>query len=387
LTSKADSLASHEAEHPENANPSFRRWIGIAALTYVILLCVATIGSGFKLAAGTHAKELFQFAQNPVLSLFVGTVATALIQSSSTVTSIIVGLVAGGMPITVAVPMIMGANIGTTITNTLVSLGHIREPEEFKRAFAGATIHDFFNLIAVFLFLPLEILTGFLEKSALQASSLFGTSGSLSIKDINFVKAVTKPVVKLLQKTLSELPDEIAGSIMVVAAVIAIVLSITILGRLLRKAMVGAAKKLLHAAIGKGAVTGIASGTAVTVLVQSSSTTTSLMIPLVGSGIFSVREIYPFTLGANIGTTITALLAATAATGDNAQFALQIAFVHLFFNLAAVLVIFGIPFLREIPVKAADWLSDKAVESKLIAATYVLATFFLLPIGMILLWE
>ncbi|MEI5617209.1 thymidylate synthase, partial [Streptomyces brasiliscabiei] len=88
----------------------------------------------------------------------------ALIQSSSTVTSIIVGLVAGGLPVELAIPMIMGANIGTTVTNTLVSLGHVRYKDEFKRAFASATIHDFFNLLAVAIFLPLEMAFGILEK-------------------------------------------------------------------------------------------------------------------------------------------------------------------------------------------------------------------------------
>ena len=92
--------------------------------------------------SGTN-KSTFEFASHPVAGLMIGLVATALIQSSSTVTSIIVGLVAGGLPIETAIPMVMGANIGTTVTNTIVSLGHIRNKEEFKRAFASATIHDF----------------------------------------------------------------------------------------------------------------------------------------------------------------------------------------------------------------------------------------------------
>jgi sodium-dependent phosphate cotransporter len=60
---------------------------------------------------------------------------------------------------------------------------------------------------------------------------------------------------------------------------------------------VGRARELLHKALGRGPLTGIASGTLVTVMVQSSSTTTSLMIPLAGGGVFSTRQLYPFTLG------------------------------------------------------------------------------------------
>ena len=76
--------------------------------------------------------------------------------------------------------------------------------------------------------------------------------------------------------------------------------------------------------------------------------TTSLMIPLAGGGVFNTRQLYPFTLGANIGTTITALLAATAISGAGAQLALTIALVHVLFNLFAVVLIYGVPFLREL---------------------------------------
>ena len=133
--------------------------------------------------------------------------------------------------------------------------------------------------------------------------------------------------------------------------------------------MVGRAKSIMHAAIGKGPISGIASGTFVTVLVQSSSTTTSLMVPLAGSGAFGLKQIYPFTLGANIGTCITALLAATAVDGNQSA-ALQIAFIHLTYNVLGVLVIYGIPFLRFVPVRAAEWLGATASENKLIALAY-----------------
>jgi hypothetical protein len=54
----------------------------------------------------------------------------------------------------------MGANIGTTMTNTLVSLAHSMDPTEFKRAFSGATVHDVFNWLTVLILLPLEYFTG-----------------------------------------------------------------------------------------------------------------------------------------------------------------------------------------------------------------------------------
>jgi len=356
-------------------------WLILLAGIYAILLSVGMVGSGFKWVSGgaEGAKELFEFATNPFLALLIGTLATALVQSSSTVTSVIVGLVAGGLPISIAIPMVMGANIGTTITNTLVSLGHVRKKSEFRRAFAAATVHDFFNLMCVVFFLPLEIIFGFLEKSSDWLSHYLIGGESMHMGGFNFIKPITKPVISELKSLLGFLPDQFAAITLIVIGILCIFASITIIGRVLRSLMVGRAKKILHGAIGRGPVSGITSGAVVTVLVQSSSTTTSLMVPLVGSGVFSTRDIYPFTLGANIGTTITALLAATGLSGDAAIVGLQIALVHLMYNLLGVLVIFGIPFLRELPLTAAERLAEVATKRHSLAALYVLSVFFLLP--------
>lgn len=357
------------------------QWLFVVALIYVILLAVGMIGSGFKAATGGEAKELFAFAANPFLALIIGTICTALIQSSSTVTSIIVGLVAGGLPVATAIPMVMGANIGTTITNTIVSLGHVRNKQEFKRAFAAATVHDFFNLISVVIFLPLEIATGFLEKIAVSISGLLLGGDSISMKGFNFIKPITKPVINAFKDVLSSIGLEanIAGVLTIIVGIGLIFLAITFIGKLLKSLMVGRAKQVLHSAIGRGPISGITSGALVTVLVQSSSTTTSLMVPLVGSGVFKVRDIYPFTLGANIGTCITALLAATAISSGNGIFALQIAIVHLVYNLVGVIVIYGIPFLREIPLILCEKLANVAAEKKIYALLYILSVFFVIP--------
>ncbi|SMF05067.1 solute carrier family 34 (sodium-dependent phosphate cotransporter) [Alteromonadaceae bacterium Bs31] len=376
---------------PENNNAQtlkqdahWLEWLKIVGLVYLLLVAVSLIGSGFKLAAGVHAKELFAFASNPIAGIVVGTVATALIQSSSTVTSIIVGLVAGGLPVSIAIPMIMGANIGTTITNTIVSLGHIRQVDEFRRAFSAATIHDFFNLMAVAIFLPLEIMFGLLEKTAYAASEILAGGGSMSMSGFNFMKALVKPPIKLLSDNVfSVFPSVLSGILMITLGVLTIFLVIRFIGKLLKTLMVGRAKGILHSAVGRGPISGIASGSIVTVLVQSSSTTTSLIVPLAGSGVFTLRQIYPFTLGANIGTTITALLAATAVTGEYAIFALEIALVHLLYNTCAVLVIYGTPVLREIPIWCAEHLAEAATKNKLYVAAYISLVFFVVPLVLI----
>ncbi|EKO3404377.1 Na/Pi symporter [Vibrio fluvialis] len=368
---------------PISATTRWLRWANLAFMLYLLLLAVAMVGSGFKWATGDQAKVLFEFASHPVAGLMIGLVATALIQSSSTVTSIIVGLVAGGLPVETAIPMVMGANIGTTVTNTLVSLGHMRCKEEFKRAFASATIHDFFNLLAVFIFLPLEMMFGILEKISHWLVSPLLATGDMSLKGFDFIKPITKPVISALKGQLSTFGDTFGGVALILLGIATIFVAITVMGKLMKSLMVGRARDILKNAIGRGPLHGIASGTIVTVLVQSSSTTTSLMVPLVGSGVLKVRDVYPFTLGANIGTCITALLAATAVSGEFAVFALQIALVHLTFNVLATLLIYGVPFLRELPLKGAEAISEWAIKSKAVVAGYLLSVFIVIP-GMIL---
>lgn len=361
------------------SNNKLMKWGLLLLLVYCILLAVAVIGDGFRLATKEHAESLFAFAANPLAGLVIGMVCTALIQSSSTVSSIIVAMVAGGLPIGIAIPMIMGANIGTSITNTIVSLGHISAKKDFQRAFNAATIHDFFNIVCVLIFLPLEMMFSLLEKLSAWVMSFIGAGGAVSGGGFNPIKVVIKPVSQGIQSVLSGLPDIASGIILVLIGIALIIMAISMMGKTMKSLMVGRAKDILHKAIGRGPITGIGSGTLVTVLVQSSSTTTSLVVPLVGNGVLQTRDIYPFTLGANIGTCITALIAALAITGANAYFAMQIALVHLLYNILGVLVVFGIPFLREIPLYLSYQLSLKVAERKLLGLVYIVTVFFAIP--------
>lgn len=376
-----DTPVEPDQSAPASSRPAWVDWLLVAGLIYLLICAVSMIGGGFKSATKDEAEELFSFATNPFMGLIIGTVATALIQSSSTVTSIIVALVAGGLPVTLAVPMVMGANIGTTITNTIVSLGHVRNKDEFRRAFAAATVHDYFNLLSVVIFLPLEIAFGLLEKIGGFLASMMVGGAAVDMKSVNYVKEATKFIVDPVKHlTHDVLPEPFGGIAMIVIGVLLIFVSIMFIGKLLKVLMVGRAKRILHTAIGRGPLTGIGSGTLMTVLVQSSSTTTSLMVPLAGTGVFTLRDIYPFTLGANIGTCITALLAATAFSGEGAVFALQIALIHMTYNVLGVVVIYGIPFLRELPITCANWLARISAEKKIYAAAYIVGVFFVIPL-------
>ena len=374
-------MQQSDSQQQQSATRALFNWMSVIALVYLILVAVGAVSHGFKGFSGgaEGAAQIFAFANNPFVALLLGILATALVQSSSTVTSVIVGLVAGGLPIGMAIPMVMGANLGTTITNTIVSMGHVRDRAEFRRAFAAATVHDFFNLLAVFIFLPLELMFGLLQHSAEWLANLLVGSANMSMKGMDFMKPLTAPAQQLIDSAVAFLPGKGAAIATIVIGILLILACVTYLGKVLQQVLVGRAKEVLHKALGRGPLTGITSGALVTIMVQSSSTTTSLMIPLAGGGVFSTRQLYPFTLGANIGTTITALLAATAISGAGAQLALTIALVHVLFNVFAVALIYGLPFLRDLPVRAAEGLARIGSENKLLALGYVAGLLFALP--------
>jgi len=360
---------------------SLLSWIGIAALVYLLMVGVGVIGVGFDWISGgpKGAEKLFAFATNPIVGVILGTLATALVQSSSTVTSVIVALVAGGMPVEIAVPMVMGANMGTTITNTIVSLGNIRESKAFHRSFSAATVHDFFNLYAILIFLPIEIVFHPLERIAGMMSSWVLVGGSASISNLNVLSVIINPVVLSMEQVFRVMPGTIDSSLFIAFGIGLVFFSVIYMGKLLKSAMTGKAKSMLDRALGKGVLIGILAGALVTMIVQSSSTTTSLLVPLAGAGVLSLRQVFPFTLGANIGTTITALLAATAVLGGYKMFALQIALVHFLFNFSGVILFALVPWLYELPIRSAEWLGSLTERNKGYAFGYVFGVFFIIP--------
>ena len=359
------------------------KWFQVLLLIYLLLAAVSIIGDGFEIASGGAAIELFSFATNPVISLMIGIVATATIQSSSTVTSIIVGLVAGGLPLSMAIPMVMGANIGTSLTSTIVSLGHVRDGEEFKRAFSAATVHDSFNVFAVLLILPLELAFHPLENASLWIAGFIAadvTATGADLSSFNVISMAIAPTVNLLTAAASLIQGVWQGIVLIIAGVALILFVVHAVGKILKKLMTGRALEIMNTAVGRGPISGIGAGSLITILVQSSSTTTALIVPMAGSGVMTMKQVYPFTLGGNLGTTVTALLAATAITGTTAILAFQIALVHLLFNLSAILLIFFIPFLRNIPPSLAENMAAATQKNKWFIGAYIITLFFFVPL-------
>lgn len=325
------------------------------------------MGTAFKLFGSTFAEQLIATTSNPFVGLLIGILTTSVIQSSSTTTSLVVGLVgAGALTISNGIPIIMGSNIGTSITNTIVSLGHVSRSNEFRRAFAGSTVHDFFNLLTVMILFPLQVTTNFLGVCSGWLAKIFQTFGGL--KTISPIKLVTKPAIKLI----TELSGE-SGTIILILSFIFLFFSLRYLTVVLKSLILGRLETLFHEYIFKTAIRGFIFGIIMTVLVQSSSITTSIAVPLIGAGILTLEQIFPYTLGANIGTTITAILASLA-TGDLS--AVTVAFAHLLFNVFGVILV--IP-LYKIPLFLARKLADLAIKNRLIPIGYILFVFFFVP--------
>lgn len=359
------------------------RWLGVAAMLYLLICAIGVIGDGFAgLGAGT-AENLFDFATNPLIGLFVGILVTAIIQSSSTTTTLVVTAVGTGMmPVSVAVPMIMGANIGTSVTNTLASLGHVGRKDEFRRAFAASTVHDFFNLTAVAVLLPLEMLFHPLERlSGMLAGFAYGTVLP-DPQSADIIGTASGPVVDALgmQGALGLFGGGSASAVATIVLGVALIfVAVRYMGTLLQVLMVGKASAVLERTVGGNTLVAMGAGAGVTAVIQSSSVTTSMLVPFAGSGALTTRQIYPLTLGANVGTTVTALLAAFAVTGADAQLALQAAFVHVLFNVIGILIIYGLPMMRWVPVRCAEALASVATEHKAIAAAWVITVFLAVP--------
>ena len=365
--------------------PTLVRAFLVLALLYLFLTGVELLSGGFKTMGKGFVDGLFEGVSNPIGGLFVGLLATVLVQSSSVSTSVIVGLVASGVVSSGdAVPMIMGANLGTTVTNTLASLGHVRRDIEFRRAFAAATVHDFFNILAVAVFLPIELATGYLSDSASWITErVVGTSGA-SFKSP--LKAAVKKPAGIVKDLLDDLgaSGNWKGGLMIIIGLAFIFLALAYITRNMRLLVADRVEAAINRALGAGSgIVAILLGALITISVQSSSITTSVLVPLAASGVLTLENIYPVTLGANVGTTVTALLASLA-TGNPA--AVTVAIVHTLFNISGILVFYPLQALRRIPIRLANGMSDIAVKRRSTAIAYAVGMFVVVPLlGVLLL--
>ena len=269
------------------ALPFLRQAAIVLLLLFVFLAGINGLGSGFKMLGKDLLHGFFTATENPFVSLIVGILATTLVQSSSVTTSMIVGFVAAPenpLPLANAVPMIMGANIGTTVTNTIVSLAHMSRRDEFRRAFSVATCHDFFNYMAVAILLPLEMLTGGLQRTATLLSSYLTGLGGMDydspIKGL--LKAGLQPIKSGIAAIVTS--ERTAAVLLIGVSGVFIYIALMLLVKVMRRSMHSRVELMVSRGLHAAPLFGIFVGIFVTVMVQSSSITTSLLVPLAGAG-------------------------------------------------------------------------------------------------------
>ena len=360
--------------------------LAIIAILYLFLVSIGMISSAFKGMGKGFAVQLIQSNAGPLIGLFIGILATSLIQSSSTTTSLVVGMVAAGtfgddprIAVAAATPYIMGANIGTSITNTIVSLGHIINKNEFRRAFSASIVHDFFNVISVLVLLPLEMSFGIISKSASWLAELLVGTETFTFNSP--LKMITDPAVSWVQNLFKQQEIINYNWLLLIAALLLLFLSLRFLTKLIRSLVMQRLEAFFDSHIFKTAGRAMFFGALITILVQSSSITTSLVIPLAGAGILHLRQIFPYTLGANIGTTVTALLASLV-SGTIAP--LSVAFAHLMFNIYGIALIWPIEKIRMIPINLSIWFAEIAIKNRIFPLLYILVVFFIIPLSLIL---
>uniref|UniRef100_A0A3Q1GC11 Sodium-dependent phosphate transport protein 2A n=1 Tax=Acanthochromis polyacanthus TaxID=80966 RepID=A0A3Q1GC11_9TELE len=404
-------------------------------LLYFFVCSLDILSSAFQLAGGKVAGDIFQknaILSNPVAGLVVGILVTVLVQSSSTSTSIIVSLVSSGLlDVRSAIPIIMGSNIGTSVTSTIVALMQAGEREEFERAFAGATVHDCFNWLSVLVLLPLEAVSGLLRRLSQAVVDTLQLSSGDEAPEL--LKVITEPLTKMIiqldhsvitaiatgdqsmrNKSLVKkckllqfssslcfeqtqkcrhlfvdcsLSDLAIGLILLACSLLVLCSCLIILVKLLNSLLKGQVANAINNVVNTdfpypftwlAGYLAILVGAGMTFLVQSSSVFTSAITPLIGIGVISIERAYPLTLGSNLGTTTTATLAALASPGDKLAAATQVALCHFFFNLLGILLWYPIPATR-LPIRMACALGNRTARYRWFAVLYLLLCFLLLP--------
>jgi solute carrier family 34 (sodium-dependent phosphate cotransporter) len=373
--------------------PWLERGLHFVAL-YLFFVALSILGNGLDGLLGGVSDGMIAAMHNPFLALFIGMLAAALIQSSSVTTSVAVVLTAAGAfgpinaesTIALAVPLIMGANVGTTITGLLVALGHITFEIGYRRAVTAAALNNLFKVFTVLVLFPLEVFTGILSKPAFAIAQSVTPQGA--IEGTSPFRTFFEPIPNLI--------DWIGQEVFVVSSGYLFAGSVILGGALLGISswwMAHQARKLLQHSLFHRLENASKArplqlmfwGMVFTIGAQSSTATNTFILPQVARGKLNPSATFAFILGANVGTTFTAILASILISGKGLPAGLALALCHLLLNAFGILLIYPIPAVRKIPIAIARWIGKSAMNNRLIGTSYLALTFFLVPFILTLL--
>ena len=189
------------------------------------------------------------------------------------------------------------------------------------------------------------------------------------------------------QADASAKDDKVSGGVVFFIAIIILFVCLIALVTVLQKMLLGVSTRIIYKATDLNGYIAMIIGTGITILVQSSSITTSTLTPFVGMGALRLEQMLPLTLGANIGTTMTAIMAAMVTDGTKS---LQVALAHLFFNITGILIWYPVPFMRNVPLFLARKLGKGTRVWRGFPLLYIFVVFFAIPLvllGLSLMFE
>lgn len=361
--------------------PSLKYAIAIVDLVlaiYIFIIGINGLSEALSIILDDYISTTFLHTilyklENPFFGLLVGIVGTAILQSSSTTSAIIIATVSSGvLSVRTALPIIIGTNFGTTITNTIVALFQRKKNQDsYEQALAASMLHDFYNLITLSIMFPLEITYHFIENMAFKIYGFYSGSSNLLGRFSNPLNSSIEYFTDIIKIITNDEP--VWYTIVSLALIIG---SLSMLVHLLKKIFLKSIKKELSQKLFATRFRSWASGVFSTMIIQSSSVTTSLVVPLAASKELTLEQIYPYTVGANIGTGLTAFIAAVSLN----PIALIAALISLIYDVTATILVFINPLLSWLPVYLAKQFGYYGAKYKRLPLIYIVITFIVIPL-------
>ncbi|CAF0828596.1 unnamed protein product [Brachionus calyciflorus] len=171
-------------------------------LLFFFLISLNFMSIGFTLItpyALKSGKTISFILSNPLSALSIGIISTAFLENSTVITAIVVSMVGAGIIPSVksAIPIIMGSNIGTGITNFFIALTYSNDIKKLKRAFIAATLNDMFNILATLILLPLEIYFNLLSNLSDKLIQNIPLENTQLMNKYNIIERILSPITSL----------------------------------------------------------------------------------------------------------------------------------------------------------------------------------------------
>jgi sodium-dependent phosphate cotransporter len=364
--------------------------VGVLGL-YLFVLSMSGIKEAWQLAfaseSGGALKTIVDLSlSSPIRGLSAGVLITSMIQSSSATVALIVTSVGSGvLSVEQSVFLVMGANIGTTVTNSIVALAHARRTEEFQRVVPAVLVDDFFKIFNIAIFFVLEISTGFLHRASVfivdSMQALASADQALRLFP-DVLDLATEPVVKTVvggSQSIGLGTGAVAGFLFIFFFLV-LISSLKLIADSMSRLFVDRSRQMVDRLFSKPGRSSFI-GFATCWLLQSSSVAISLILPFVSQRMIRLKAVYQYSLGASLGTTCDAgQLLSYLKFGP---VGLMTGGVHILLNAIGVTLFLLIPGLRDLPVWASRRVGEVICQSKgatLALIFYSAATFFALPV-------